>query len=53
VAEGLGERRVRKSGEKIEREGEQTCKYVWVSISMYGFLRVKLHFRYVTGYKIK
>jgi hypothetical protein len=47
---------VRKSEEKIEREGEQTRKCVWVSISMHGFcerIKVKLHFHYVTDYKIK
>jgi hypothetical protein len=27
-----------KEWEEDEREGEQTCNYVWVSLSMYGFL---------------
>jgi hypothetical protein len=38
VPEGLGERWVQKSGEKIEREGEHTRKCAWVPIKMYGFL---------------
>jgi hypothetical protein len=35
VADRLGERWVRKSGEKIKREGEHTCKCVhgWLFVS--------------------